>query len=62
MSARRESLTFHDAEKAAPAYEPASLGDHLHGRQFSVTSDDVSDDSNRDDPMLTSTTGSHCRG
>ncbi|RDI77944.1 hypothetical protein Vi05172_g12071 [Venturia inaequalis] len=41
MSARRESLTFHDAEKAAPAYEPASLGDHLHGRQFSVTSDDV---------------------
>lgn len=42
MSARRESLTLHDAEKAAPAYEPASLGDHLRGRQFSVTSDDVS--------------------
>lgn len=41
MSARRESLTLHDAEKAAPAYEPASLGDHLRGRQFSVTSDDV---------------------
>lgn len=41
MSARRESLVLHDAEKAAPVYEPASLGDHLRGRQFSVTSDDV---------------------
>ncbi|TLD18661.1 hypothetical protein E2P81_ATG09959 [Venturia nashicola] len=41
MSARHESTVYHDAEKAAPAYEPAGLGDHLRGRQFSVTSDDV---------------------
>lgn len=62
MSARRESLTLHDAEKGAPAYEPASLGDHLRGRQFSVTSDDVCDSLAEDGPMLTPAIGGHCRG
>jgi yeast amino acid transporter len=42
MSTNRESLNLHDAEKQAPPYqEPAGLGEHLRGRQFSVTSDDV---------------------
>ncbi|RMZ83933.1 hypothetical protein DV737_g1493, partial [Chaetothyriales sp. CBS 132003] len=42
MSARRESLTLADPEKQpASAVEPASLGEHLRGRQFSVDPHDV---------------------
>jgi amino acid transporter len=42
MSADKESNVLHDSEKHAPPYqEPASLGEHLRGRQLSVTSDDV---------------------
>lgn len=42
MSARRESLTLADPEKRpAGVAEPASLGAHLRGRQFSVQGDDV---------------------
>ncbi|KIW34151.1 uncharacterized protein PV07_00947 [Cladophialophora immunda] len=43
MSERRESLSLQDPEKLAKsdAVEPASLADHLHGRQFSVDAADV---------------------
>ena len=43
MSARRESLTLADPEKNPKhePVEPASLADHLRGRQFSVHADDV---------------------
>ncbi|OAP57211.1 hypothetical protein AYL99_07949 [Fonsecaea erecta] len=42
MSERRESLTFQDPEKRAKSdAEPASLADHLRGRQFSVDATDV---------------------
>lgn len=46
MSERRESLTLADPEKQArrasiTEVEPASLGEHLHGRQFSVQEQDV---------------------
>jgi hypothetical protein len=40
MSARRESLTLENAEKKEPV-EPASLGEHARGRQFSVEQPDV---------------------
>lgn len=39
MSARRESVTLEDKVIEKP--EPASLGEHLHGRQFSVAPPDV---------------------
>ncbi|KAI1629104.1 amino-acid permease [Exophiala viscosa] len=42
MSARRESLTLANPEKApVEPVEPAGLGDHLRGRQFSVDATDV---------------------
>jgi yeast amino acid transporter len=43
MSLRRESLTIEDNEKKThePVAEPASLGEHLRGRQFSVDANDV---------------------
>ncbi len=43
MSVRRESLTIADPEKhpQAEKVEPAGLGAHLRGRQFSVQEDDV---------------------
>lgn len=45
MSARRESLSLADPEKRSRAQsvsvEPASLGAHLRGRQFSVDANDV---------------------
>lgn len=40
MSARRESLTLQEEEKKEPL-EPAGLGDHLRGRQFSLEAQDV---------------------
>jgi yeast amino acid transporter len=44
MSSRRESLKLaNDAEKQVdPPVEPASFGDHLRGRQFSVDAADLS--------------------
>jgi amino acid permease len=43
MSARRESLSLADPEKRrrSDAVEPASLRDHLRGRQFSIEVTDV---------------------
>lgn len=43
MSARRESLSLADPEKRtrSVSVEPASLGAHLRGRQFSVDASDV---------------------
>lgn len=43
MSARRESLIVAtENEKADPkTFEPASLGEHLRGRQFSVDDGDI---------------------
>ena len=43
MSARRESAGLVDPEKHAKSDpgKPASLRDHLRGRQFSVDGDDV---------------------
>ncbi|KIX92946.1 uncharacterized protein Z520_11422 [Fonsecaea multimorphosa CBS 102226] len=43
MSERRESLSLQDPEKRAKAdtVEPASLADHLRGRQFSLDATDV---------------------
>jgi amino acid transporter len=44
MSGRRESLILADPEKRARSVapvEPASLGAHLRGRQFSVDITDV---------------------
>lgn len=40
MSAARESLHLADAEKP-PYNDPAGLGEHTRGRQFSVDGDDV---------------------
>lgn len=40
MSARRESLTLAE-KKDVEVGEPASLGDHIRGRQFSVDPQDV---------------------
>jgi yeast amino acid transporter len=40
MSTRRESLTLADAEKH-DAVDPASLGQHARGRQFSIEAQDV---------------------
>lgn len=40
MSARRESLTILE-KKEVDIREPASLGEHVRGRQFSVTPQDV---------------------
>lgn len=42
MSARRESLTIDDPERKVPyVAEPAPLGEHIRGRQFSVEADHV---------------------
>lgn len=42
MSLAKEADMLHDSEKHAPAYaEPAGLGDHLRGRQFSVAGSDT---------------------
>lgn len=43
MSARRESLTLQDPEKnpKLDPVEPASLGEHVRGRQFSLENNDV---------------------
>ena len=42
MSARRESLTLQDPEKQRPdPVDPAPLGDHIRGRQFSLEANDV---------------------
>jgi hypothetical protein len=43
MSSRRESLNLADPEKRARSdpVEPAGLGAHLRGRQFSVEGNDV---------------------
>ncbi len=43
MSERRESLSLADPEKKgdSSAVEPAGLGEHLRGRQFSVDPHDV---------------------
>lgn len=42
MSMRRESLTLADPEKQRPdPVDPAPLGDHLRGRQFSLEANDV---------------------
>jgi amino acid transporter len=42
MSAQQDSPHLTDAKEPVPAYEkPASLSEHMHGRQFSVAGDDV---------------------
>lgn len=41
MSARRESLTIAEKNDVEIATEPASLGEHLRGRQFSVEPQNV---------------------
>lgn len=42
MSARRESLSLQDPEKKIiETPEPASLGEHVRGRQFSIEAQDV---------------------
>jgi amino acid transporter len=43
MSARRESLNLADPEKwpKSDPVEPASLGAHMRGRQFSLEGNDV---------------------
>lgn len=43
MSIKRESIDIAEkhATEGAPPYEPASLGEHVRGRQLSVDKDDL---------------------